>query len=127
MAKLLIVDDSNVIRSRIERVYEGESDVVIAGKASNGHEAVEFVNNERPDIVTMDLTMPEMDGIACISEIMAIDDSIKILVVSALSDKSTGIKALSKGARGFLCKPFTDLELKQSLEKLNLSKNRDKP
>lgn len=124
MARLLIVDDSNVIRSRIERIYEGDANVIIAGKASNGHEAVEFVNKESPDIVTMDLTMPEMDGIACIAEIMAIDDSIKILVVSALSDKATGIQALSKGARGFLCKPFTDVELRQALEKLNLSKTR---
>ncbi len=124
MARLLIVDDSNVIRSRIERIYEGDANVIIAGKASNGHEAVEFVNKESPDIVTMDLTMPEMDGIACISQIMEIDDSIKILVVSALSDKATGIQALSKGARGFLCKPFTDVELRQALEKLNLSKTR---
>lgn len=124
MARLLIVDDSNVIRSRIERIYEGDSNVVISGKASNGHEAVEFVNQERPDIVTMDLTMPEMDGIACITEIMAVDNTIKVLVVSALSDKATGIEALSKGARGFLCKPFTDVELKQALEKLNLSKSK---
>ena len=122
MAKLLIVDDSNVIRSRIERIYEGDTNVVIAGKASNGHEAVDFVKQERPDIVTMDLTMPEMDGIACITQIMEIDRTIKILVVSALSDKATGIEALSKGARGFLCKPFTDVELKQALEKLDLSK-----
>ena len=110
MPRLLIVDDSNVIRSRIERIYESDVSVVIAGKASNGHEAVEFVNEERPDIVTMDLTMPEMDGISCITQIMAIDKTINILVVSALSDKATGIEALSKGARGFLCKPFTDVE-----------------
>lgn len=126
MAKLLIVDDSNVIRSRIERIYEGDANVVIAGKASNGHEAVDFVNQERPDIVTMDLTMPEMDGIACITQIMEVDKTIKILVVSALSDKATGIEALSKGARGFLCKPFTDIELRQALEKLDLSKTKTK-
>ena len=125
MATLLIVDDSNVIRSRIERIYEGDENVVIVGKASNGHEAVEFVSSSKPDIVTMDLTMPEMDGISCITELMAIDSSIKILVVSALSDKATGIEALTKGARGFLCKPFTDVELKEALEKLNLSKSRD--
>jgi len=125
MAQLLIVDDSNVIRSRIERIYEGDDKVEIIGKASNGHEAVEFISEKRPDIVTMDLTMPEMDGIACITEIMAIDKSIKVLVVSALSDKATGIEALSKGARGFLCKPFTDVELRDALEKLNLSKTRN--
>jgi two-component system chemotaxis response regulator CheY len=124
MARLLIVDDSNVIRSRIERVYEGDPSVEIIGKAANGHDAVEFVAKEVPDIVTMDLTMPEMDGIQCITAMMAVDSSIKILVVSALSDKATGIEALTKGARGFLCKPFTDIELKQALEKLHNSKSR---
>ena len=124
MARLLIVDDSNVIRSRIERVYEGNTNVEIIGKASNGHDAIEFITKELPDIVTMDLTMPEMDGIQCITEMMKVNRGIKILVVSALSDKATGIEALTKGARGFLCKPFTDVELKEALEKLSNSKSR---
>jgi len=124
MSRLLIVDDSNVIRSRIERIYAGDADVEIAGKAANGHEAVDFVKKESPDAVTMDLTMPEMDGIGCIEAIMQIDNSVKILVVSALSDKATGIEAISKGARGFLCKPFTDEELRSAMEKLLSSKDR---
>jgi len=124
MANLLIVDDSNIIRSRIERVYKGDENVKIIGKASNGFEALDIVADERPDIVTMDLTMPEMDGIGCISAIMNIDRSIKILVVSALSDKATGIVAISKGARGFLCKPFTDDDLRQAMDKLLQSKDR---
>lgn len=124
MTNLLIVDDSNVIRSRIQRVYHGDGSIQVIGKASNGYDAVEFVKNEIPDIVTMDLTMPEMDGIACIIELMKIDNSIKILVVSALSDKATGIEALTKGARGFLCKPFTDVQLKEALDRLYKSKSR---
>jgi len=124
MTKLLIVDDSNVIRSRIERIYSSDSSVEIAGKATNGHEAIDFVKEQRPDIVTMDLTMPEMDGIGCIEGMMEVDQSIKILVVSALSDKATGIQAISKGARGFLCKPFTDDDLREALGKLLSSKER---
>ena len=124
MARLLIVDDSNVIRSRIERIYEGDPHILIAGKATNGHEAIDFVKKETPDIVTMDLTMPEMDGIGCIEGMMEVNSSIKILVVSALSDKATGIEAISKGARGFLCKPFTDADLRGALEKLLSSKDR---
>jgi len=124
MANLLIVDDSNVIRSRIERVYNNDHNVTIIGKASNGFEALDFISDHRPDIVTMDLTMPEMDGIGCIEGIMNIDRSIKVLVVSALSDKATGIEAISKGARGFLCKPFTDEELRVALDKLLQSKDR---
>jgi len=124
MIKLLIVDDSNVIRSRIERIYSSSFDIEVVAKASNGKEAVYMMDEHKPDIVTMDLTMPEMDGIACIDKMMALDPKIKIIVVSALSDKATGIEALSKGARGFLCKPFSDAELVESLEKLVSSKSR---
>lgn len=124
MIKLLIVDDSNVIRSRIERIYSSSFDIEVVAKASNGKEAVYMMDEHKPDIVTMDLTMPEMDGIACIDKMMALDPRIKIIVVSALSDKATGIEALSKGARGFLCKPFSDEELVESLEKLVSAKNR---
>jgi len=118
MIKLLIVDDSNVIRSRIERIYQSSFDIEVVAKASNGKEAVFMMQEHKPDIVTMDLTMPEMDGIACIDKMMEINPKIKIIVVSALSDKATGIEALSKGARGFLCKPFGDDDLLESLEKL---------
>ena len=67
----------------------------------------------------MDLTMPEMDGIECIKNIIKIDDSVKILVISALSDKATGIQALKEGALGFLCKPFTEEQLLAALIELD--------
>lgn len=113
---MMIVDDSNVIRNRISRSTEANFDVVAT--ATNGEEALEKFKQFRPQVITMDLTMPKMDGLNCISEIMSIDESANILVVSALSDKSTGIKALELGARGFICKPFTDEELASALLEL---------
>jgi len=95
-----------------------EFDLNIAGIARNGIEAVELMNKEQPQIATMDLTMPEMDGIECIDELMKIKPNMIILVVSALSDKGTAIQALQKGAQGFLCKPFTESELTVALSKL---------
>lgn len=62
--------------------------------------------------------MPEMDGIRCVETIMKLDNTVRILVISALSDVSTGIEALEKGARGFLCKPFTDEQLNEALWEL---------
>ncbi|MGH1487023.1 MAG: response regulator transcription factor [Cellvibrionaceae bacterium] len=124
MLKLLIVDDSNIIRSRIERIYQDDSIVKVVGKAANGRIAIQLVNQLAPDIVTMDLTMPKVDGVACIERLKEIKPTIKILVVSALSDKATGIEALTKGARGFLCKPFTDDDLKSALDKLVKSSSR---
>ena len=62
--------------------------------------------------------MPKMDGIECIQQLIALDPHVRILVISALSDKATGIAALKKGARGFLCKPFTDQQLTAALVEL---------
>ncbi|MES2954682.1 MAG: response regulator [Pseudomonadota bacterium] len=115
--RLMIVDDSNMIRTRISRVVQsgGIKGIVLAGLARNGREAIRLARATRPDVVTMDLTMPEMDGIECIQELLKIDPKINILVVSALSDKSTAIQALKLGARGFVAKPFTDEELQMAL------------
>ena len=115
--KLMIVDDSRIIRRKIARCLE-EHALEVIGRASNGVEAVEIFKAARPDLVTMDLTMPEMDGIECVEKLVNLDPSVKILVVSALADKSTAIEALKKGANGFLCKPFTDRELSDALTEL---------
>lgn len=117
MLSLMIVDDSNIIRRKIERCKDMQQFQVVA-MAANGAEAMECFVAVRPEVVTMDLTMPEMNGIECIEKIMALDANVRILVVSALSDKATGIAALKKGARGFLCKPFTDKQLTDALVEL---------
>ena len=115
--KLMIVDDSRIIRRKIARCLE-EHDLDVIGRASNGVEAVNIFRTAQPDLVTMDLTMPEMDGIECVEKLVNLDPSVKILVVSALADKATAIEALKKGANGFLCKPFTDRELSDALAEL---------
>lgn len=115
--KLLIVDDSNLIRTRIASVVETTQmkGVSIVGLARNGREALRIASDKRPDVVTMDLTMPEMDGVETIRELMRLPHPPNILVVSALNDKSTAIMALRLGARGFINKPFTDDELRLAL------------
>lgn len=115
--RLMIVDDSSMIRSRISRIVQGGglSGVAIVGLARNGAEAVRIARATLPDVVTMDLTMPEMDGVQCITQVLKILPKVNILVVSALSDKSTAIAALKQGARGFVAKPFTDEQLQLAL------------
>ncbi len=117
MRKLLIVDDSNIIRNKIARAL-GEFGLQVAGLASNGQEALSRFRAARYDVITMDLTMPEMDGIECIRQIRALDPKVKILVVSALADKATAIRALMEGAQGFLGKPFTEAELAEAIGEL---------
>ncbi|MFT7387496.1 MAG: two-component system chemotaxis response regulator CheY [Candidatus Endobugula sp.] len=116
--KLMIVDDSNIIRSRIERVYQSDPNMKIVATAANGRDALQKATHFLPDLVTMDLTMPGMDGIQCIKHIEKLDKDIKILVISALSDITTGLEAIENGARGFLCKPFTDEELVDALNQV---------
>ena len=115
--RLLIVDDSNTIRSRISRVVQGGdlANLSLVGVARNGAEALRFARATQPDVVTMDLSLPEMDGIECIREMLRILPRTNILVVSALSDKATAMQALRLGARGVVAKPFSDEELKGAL------------
>jgi two-component system chemotaxis response regulator CheY len=115
--KLMIVDDSNIIRRRIERSQQIDR-LEVVGAAANGRDAVELFQRTQPDVVTMDLTMPEMDGIECVEKLVAINPKVLILVVSALADKATAVEAIEKGANGFLCKPFTDRQLNDALEEL---------
>ena len=117
MRKLLIVDDSNIIRSKIARSL-ARFNVKIVGLVANGRDAVARFEAVHPDIVTMDLTMPEMGGLECIRAISRIDPMVRILVVSALADKATAIRALKEGAQGFLCKPFTEDELTEAMSEL---------
>lgn len=115
--KLLICDDSNIIRRKIERELKIERLQVVA-TASNGRLAVEAFKKEPCDVVTMDITMPEMDGIECIEKLIAIKPDVLILIISALSDKATAIEGLKRGANGFLCKPFTDRQLTDAIDEL---------
>lgn len=117
---MLIVDDAMIIRNRIARLVASPElpHINIVGLAANGVMALEQARDTRPDLVTMDLTMPQMDGEACIEQLVAFMPDVRILVVSALSDKATALRAIKKGAHGFLHKPFSDDELLDSLREL---------
>jgi two-component system chemotaxis response regulator CheY len=115
--RLLVVDDSNVIRRRIERANE-LPEIEFVGAARNGLEALEMHALLHPTLITMDLTMPAMDGAECVAKLVQRDPQLRILVISALADKLTAIDALEKGASGFLCKPFSDRQLNDAMRKL---------
>ena len=115
--KLMIVDDSNIMRRRIERSQQFD-ELELIGTAGNGLEALELFKKADPDVVTMDLTMPQMDGIECISKLVELKPAIRILVISALADKATAVEAMEKGANGFLNKPFTDRQLNEAIADL---------
>ncbi|HZC87477.1 MAG TPA: response regulator [Steroidobacteraceae bacterium] len=115
--KLMIVDDSNLMRRRIERSQQFE-ELQLVGTAGDGVEALDLFRRTDPDVVTMDITMPHMDGIECIARLVAMKPAIRILVVSALADKATAVEAMERGANGFLNKPFTDRQLNEAIAEL---------
>jgi two-component system chemotaxis response regulator CheY len=111
--KVLIVDDSSIVRNRIMRLmsHPAMPPIKVAGLARDGAEALGIFAQCKPEIVTIDLAMPVLGGADCIEAMVKLDPEVKILIVSALSDKASAITALKKGARGFLHKPFTDEQL----------------
>lgn len=115
--KLLIVDDSGVIRNKIARGAAAKEFEVV-GLAQDGEAALKLFQKFQPSVVTMDLTMPRMDGIACIRALLKIRPDTLVLVVSALADKATAIEALKQGAHGFVLKPFTDDQIGEALLEL---------
>lgn len=105
MAKVLIIDDSKMSRRMLRTILEGIGHEIV-GEAGNGEEGLTLYKELTPDVVTMDITMPEMDGIKCLQEIMGIDPTAKVLMVTAAGQASKLMEALKSGAKDFICKPY---------------------
>lgn len=115
--RLMIVDDSRTMRTFIESSHNNEA-LRLVGQAGDGCTAIELFKEVNPDIVTMDVTMPCMDGLECITKLIALKPTVRILVISALADKETAVEAMQKGANGFLVKPFTEFQLQEAISAL---------
>lgn len=116
--KLLVVDDSLVVRNAIARSVRDGGAIREVVRAEDGKQAVELFQAHRPELVTMDLTMPNLDGLAAIDRIRAVDPQVSILVISALNSHRVALDAIQRGACGFLTKPFTEREVAEALEEL---------
>ncbi|MBU5483083.1 response regulator [Clostridium sp. MSJ-11] len=117
MAKVLIVDDAAFMRMMIKDILEKNGYEVI-GEASNGIKAVELYKKERPDVVTMDITMPDMDGIQAVKEIKAMDPSAKIVMCSAMGQQTMVMDAIKAGAKDFIVKPFQSDRVLEAIKKV---------
>jgi two-component system chemotaxis response regulator CheY len=115
--KLLIVDDSSVVRKAIECDLES-GDITEVDQAATGEEAIVLYSVRRHDVITLDITMPGMDGLTCLDRLMEINPKCRVLIISALRDKATAIDAIKRGASGFLCKPINPTELKEAFDLL---------
>jgi two-component system chemotaxis response regulator CheY len=117
MAKrILIVDDAAFMRMMIKDIVM-RNGYEVAGEAQNGVEALEMYIQFKPDLVTMDITMPEKDGIAAVKDIIATDPAARIIMCSAMGQQSLVMEAIKSGARDFLVKPFRAERVIQAIEK----------
>ncbi|OGK07069.1 MAG: two-component system response regulator [Candidatus Riflebacteria bacterium GWC2_50_8] len=102
--KILVVDDASIMRLMLKHLCENNEFKVI--EAANGKEAVELYAAHKPDLVTMDITMPDMDGITAVKEILKIDAKAKIIMCSAMGQIDKVKAAVMAGAKSFLVKPL---------------------
>ncbi len=118
MAKrVLIVDDAAFMRMMIKNILT-EAGYEIIAEAENGKQAVEKYNELKPDLITMDITMPEMDGISAVREILGSDSGAKIIMCSAMGQQAMVIEAIQAGAKDFIVKPFKNERVLEAVNKV---------
>ncbi|WP_096198903.1 response regulator [Bacillus sp. FJAT-45350] len=117
MASVLIVDDAAFMRMMIKDILS-KNNYEIAGEAANGLEAVEKFKETKPDLVTMDITMPEKDGIEALKEIKQLDPNAKVIMCSAMGQQSMVIDAIQSGAKDFIVKPFQADRVLEAIQKV---------
>jgi two-component system chemotaxis response regulator CheY len=117
MASILIVDDAAFMRMMIKDILSKNGYSVIA-EAENGIKAIEKYKEVNPDLVIMDITMPEMDGIQAVKQIKAINDSAKIIMCSAMGQQAMVIESIQAGARDFIVKPFQAERVIEAVKKV---------
>lgn len=104
-ARVLVVDDAAFMRMMVKDILT-KNGYEVVGEAENGMKAVEKYKDLHPDLTTMDITMPEMDGISAVKAIRKIDPNAKIVMCSAMGQQAMVIEAIQAGARDFIVKPF---------------------
>ena len=115
--RVLVVDDTAFMR-RMLRELLSKAGLEVVAEAGNGCEAVEQYRQVRPDLVIMDITMPELDGIAAVREIVREDPSARIVMCSALGQQELIIEALEAGAQDFVVKPFVPEKVLEAVHKV---------
>lgn len=115
--KVLIVDDAAFMRMMIKNIIT-KYGYEVAGEAENGKQAVALYSELKPDLVTMDITMPEMDGIESVKAIRSLDQNANIIMISAMGQQAMVMDAIQAGAKDFIVKPFQQERVLQAIERV---------
>lgn len=114
--RVLIVDDALIMRKRIRQIAE-EAGWQVAGEAKDGEEALVLYEREKPDLVTMDIVMPKMDGVSALQQLIQDDPHARVVMVSAVNQKEKLAQCIQAGAIDFVVKPFEKARLRGFFEK----------
>jgi two-component system chemotaxis response regulator CheY len=117
MPKVLIVDDAAFMRMMIKDILV-KNGFEISGEAPNGLKAIEMYKLDKPDVVTLDITMPEMDGIQALKEIRSFDPGSKVIMCSAMGQQAMVMEAIKSGAKDFIVKPFQSERVLEAIKKV---------
>ena len=115
--KVLIVDDAVVLRMMIKGILSKHGYEVV-GEAQNGVEAVDKYKQLQPDLVTMEMVMPEMDGITAVRQIMSMDPNAKIIMCTSMGQQALVVEAIQAGAKSFITKPFQPPKILETISKV---------
>lgn len=115
-SKVLVVDDAAFMRLMLKNIIIKDG-LNVVGEAQNGVEAVDKYKELKPDLVTLDITMPEKDGLAALKEIRKYDSNAKVIMCSAMGQQALIIEAIQNGAKDFIVKPFDETRVLESIHK----------
>ncbi len=118
-ARILIVDDASFMRMMLRNILTSHGHVIV-GEGENGLKAIEAYQQLKPDIMLIDLIMPEMGGIEAVKRIIEIDPKAKIVICSAMGQQALVVEAMQAGARDFIIKPFQPTSVIEAVQKLEL-------
>jgi len=124
--RILIVDDAAFTRNMLKNIINKIEQIEVIGEASNGVEAISLYKKLTPDLVTMDLVMPEKGGIEATEEILKINPKALIVVVSALGQEALVLEAAKKGAKDFIQKPFKSEQIIEVMDRILKNKKTEK-
>jgi two-component system, chemotaxis family, chemotaxis protein CheY len=115
MKKILIIDDSDIARFFLVKTFQEEGFEVI--EANSGQKGIDLFKEHSPDLVTLDITMPKMNGIIVLEELIMIDPNAKIVMISAVGQRAIVLNCLKLGAKGYITKPFNEQNVIDTIKK----------
>ncbi|MEI3604784.1 response regulator [Pseudogracilibacillus sp. SE30717A] len=117
MAKVLIIDDAKFMRMTLSNLFQ-KNNFSIVGMAENGVEGVDLYKKTSPDLVTLDITMPVMDGLQALKEILSFDPTANVIMCSAMGQQKLVVEAIELGAKDFIVKPFDEQRVMETVHQI---------